>query len=149
MLTLQQMFDKALNGIRQQGGPAGIIHSHYGSKSCRYRITIDGQLRKCGVGHLIPDHGYDPEFDEIGSISELVDERGSQLRDACAGVFDPYDEATFDLLVCLQDAHDESLSLDPTANTTELFMPRFEAAMKDLADNTPGLTYTPPEGGAA
>lgn len=84
--TLQEIFDKCVGGLIQQGVPA------IGAYGCMYR-TEDGL--KCAVGQLVPDwvDGVD-ESDEPEAVYCLVYHH------------EPTDEVT-DLLECLQSAHDD------------------------------------------
>lgn len=113
---LQALFDKALTGIRQQGGFAVN-----GTLGCAYR-TRDG--RKCAVGHLIPDEIYKPDMEGHGA--DVVWERvspGATNKELC-------------LVTKLQGAHDTS---EFCGN-----MDSFESEMACIADSF-GLTYTPPK----
>jgi hypothetical protein len=68
MLTHQQIFDQALNGIRAQGALAQqSVHM-----GCRYRLEKDGKTLACGVGQLIPDNVYDGAV-ENASAARLID----------------------------------------------------------------------------
>lgn len=62
-MNRQEVFDTALNHMRQQGKRAG------GKYGCSYR-TPDGL--KCAVGALIPDENYDPEIEGLTANREEV-----------------------------------------------------------------------------
>ncbi len=59
-MTNQEYFDKSVNHIRTQGCAAF-------NGTCRYRhTTTDGKVLSCGIGGLIPDAKYDPDFENCG-----------------------------------------------------------------------------------
>jgi hypothetical protein len=71
MLTLQEMLDKMVEGLWQQGGPA--VDSN---DQCQY-ISHD---RKCAIGHLLPD---DLCHELSGSIVAIwASHREPQYQDA-------------------------------------------------------------------
>lgn len=98
-LTRQQILDRAVAHVRQQGGSAST------PAGCVYRRE-DG--RKCAIGALIPDNAYDPIFDGYAATDALsllqdVPSFAAALR---AGGVDPTDAA---FLSDLQSAHDALL----------------------------------------
>jgi hypothetical protein len=129
-LTKQQIFDKALNGVRQQGGPSnngvGVVSA---KGACAYRGTAG---TKCGIGHLIPDDHYLPRFDSANNSGVRRLLRGDLFRAALAagGVVEP----DIDFLEHIQRAHDGSSHQDQ-------FMPAFELEMRGLAARY-DLAYT-------
>lgn len=125
-MTEQEAFDRALNGIRSQGGPSMRQRESGYVMRCIYRSS-DG--RKCAVGWLIPDEKYDPDFDDKYSLEDLVDELGLDQGEGAP---------TLALLRQLQEAHDEAAIKYPNQ-----FMERWEERMKRLAE-VHGLSYTPP-----
>jgi hypothetical protein len=107
MLTKQQIFDKALVGVRLQGGPAANKNG-----TCRFRI--DGKA--CGVGQLIADQDYDPAWDFGGLIGVRMllrekEPEAVRFRDALmrSGV-DTGNESVRKLVQRMQDAHDNAVS---------------------------------------
>lgn len=60
-MTNQEIFDKVLNHLRQQGHAATVFIN--GETSCRYRAGDGGM---CAVGCLIPDELYTPEIEDNG-----------------------------------------------------------------------------------
>lgn len=124
-LTNQEIFDKALFGIRNQDYQMSTNRG-----GCAYRGTAaDGSTLKCAVGHCIPDDvahlwdadGYDPS---IGTIYRKYGEHFSKF----------FSEDSLPLLHQLQTAHDAILSSES-----------FEIEMMDIA-KVFGLVYTPVEG---
>jgi len=59
-MTNQEIFDKVLNALREQGIPS---RNDYGT--CMYRGNHD---LKCAIGHLIPDELYTPDIEKFGMI---------------------------------------------------------------------------------
>jgi hypothetical protein len=60
-MTAQEIFDKVINHLLQQGGPA-LNYNYDDDPVCRYRSNNG---LKCAVGCLIPDDQYDPLMEEI------------------------------------------------------------------------------------
>lgn len=61
MATLQETFDKVVNGLRKQGKKAGKpCQSANNGFSCMY---LDKDGNKCAAGQLIPPEKYDPSFE--------------------------------------------------------------------------------------
>jgi hypothetical protein len=118
----QEAFNKALFGVRAQGGPSMREQPGDGYPQCAYRGP-DGC--KCGVGHLIPDEKYEDRFEGKpaweGAIMEAV------------GLHSTDDPA---FLQALQKAHDEA-ALGMRKN----FISNFNAGMVKVADKY-GLEYT-------
>jgi len=56
-MTAQEVFDTAVNGIREQGG-----RSVNSAGNCMYR-SEDG--RKCAAGQLMPDSAYDKTMEDV------------------------------------------------------------------------------------
>lgn len=134
-MTPQQIFDKALTGIRAQGGPSvrapGSGDGSPGGR-CRYR---GDKGRMCAVGLLISDDAYSPGLEEAGGAdtTPVIDAlRLSGIKDFILPV---------GFLLSLQRAHDESSrgGLDG-----EAFFALFEPAMQLVASNF-GLKYEDPK----
>lgn len=89
---MQEAFDYVAAALVKQGGPAKDIGSD-GHERCVYRAR-DG--RKCGIGQLMPDDIYQPEFEGRG-IAWLI-ENGSFPK------LKPF----IHFLAELQDAHDNA-----------------------------------------
>ena len=124
-LTNQQIFDKALFGIRNQG-----YKKSANGEVCVYRSTQeDGSTLACAVGHCIPDdvaHLWDAD-DHDTSIGAIYHRYGKQFSEF-------FSEESLPLLSELQAVHD-----------TTTFPEVFEDSMKVIA-LTHGLVYTPPQG---
>lgn len=121
-LTLQQVFDNALRGVRAQGA---LSRDEW--RSCRYRMEEGGKQLRCGIGYSIPDELYNPDF-EGKTVQTLFD-------------WSPSIESLLPLerhiVVAIQHAHDDSYDLT-----------HFEIAMHDVADKH-GLTWTPADAAPA
>lgn len=132
-LTLQQIFDKALFGVRAQGRPSAV------DGVCKYRGP-DGT--KCGVGHLIPDNVYDERFDSgYYSVNSLI-VRSAEFRDALeAGGVNWRDHKVEVLLTGLQRAHDNAERRYYAFG--EPFLEAYNFRMRELAEIR-GLVYTEP-----
>ena len=69
-MILQEMFDKAVTGIKKQGrlsqGPKNPFDGKPGN--CYYRHP-DNPAVRCAVGHLIPDELYDRQAMEGRSVN--------------------------------------------------------------------------------
>ena len=113
-MTLQEMFDKAVTGIKKQGrlsqGPVNPLSGKPGS--CYYRHPDDPAVR-CAVGHLIPDELYHRQGMEGRSvISDNV--LGTSMR-ALLGIpprEDLYNSPVVSMLTRLQTAHDNALTVE-------------------------------------
>lgn len=139
MLTNQQIFDKALAGVRTQG-----VKSKPGPDSggCCYRgVGAAGAQLCCGVGHLIPDNAYLERFDSQDEPDLRV---GTMLKDLefskalISGGVEVSREEVKRLLAGLQVAHD--CASDFPAH----FLRSFNAGMESLALRE-GLSYTEPK----
>ena len=130
-MTDQEIFDKVLFAIRQQGRAAVetcIPVSGGGPVTlCRYRTTdkTTGAVLKCAAGHLIPDDRYTEDFE--GLPARAVWKRGAfpEVTEMQAGW----------LLSNLQNAHDHSLHNGS--------LTKWEENMQRIAQNH-GLTYQHP-----
>lgn len=130
-LTKQEIFDAALNGVREQY----YIRSMRVQGRCAYRGTDD---RKCGLGHSMPD-----------DIAEAADNYGVQgNQTTIRALLNPdnnfvlhqelcalYPESEVDFLESLQMAHD---CMDPRNPADS-----YEQAMQSIAF-TYCLAYTKP-----
>src|SRR5688572_6732803 len=98
MNTAQELYDTVARGIYNQG-----CRSVNREGVCQYRL---GNL-KCGIGQLIPDDKYNPEWDEYeATVVNLIEGRdASEDRVAVEATF-PEWEPHKDLLANLQLAHD-------------------------------------------
>lgn len=135
MKTLQEIFDFGLNHIRTQG-----VLCMDDKGNCLYR-NAEGQA--CIVGGFIPEHLYDPMFDELvgcfqsaTSYAQGDGERAdisNQFMDVLRSQkVDVDDGQVVDLLAEMQLAHDAA---DDLAN--------FETLMSDVAV-THSLDYKEP-----
>jgi len=116
-LTNQEIFDKALFGIREQGTQA----SQDTSGRCLYRSGIGS----CAIGHCIDDETA-KEWDEAeGDITE-ISERGDGLYHQYVNYFN---EDQLGFLLDLQKAHDEHLAQGKGSPH------QWELQMKEIAEN--------------
>lgn len=127
-LTLQQVFDNALNGVRGQGYKPSMSVD-----GCAYR-GFGG--RKCAIGHCIPDELYDPSMDAYPTGVAVLREKFPPVDALFSGL------STHDL-GRLQGIHDD---LSNTAGS--LAQQQFEREMQRFAEER-GLTYTAPQPAAA
>jgi hypothetical protein len=72
--------------------------------SCRLR---SGDGRKCAIGSLVADHVYRPEIEGIGISYYRHARDGSLLRALYASEVNAYDPAIIDLLIELEEVHDD------------------------------------------
>lgn len=122
-LTSQEIFDKALFGIRGQD------YKQSGSSSaCKYRYTDENDTKLCcAVGHCIDDDTaemWDSEL--LTSIVHVFNYRTSEFNQF-------FDESQLPLLSDLQHAHDNVLGLSNM---------QWEEEMIDIA-KVYNLNYTP------
>lgn len=92
-MTNQEIFDKVLAHLRQQGEAAKS------GGNCAYRSS-NGNM--CAIGCLMPDEVYRPEY-EGAEVTILPHD----VLLACG--IDPYDGEQMRLCDFLQDAHDHEL----------------------------------------
>ena len=100
-MNLQQMFDKAVGGIKAQGCLSKVTTGTSGVTACYYRHP-DNPAVRCAVGHLIPDEVYDRSMEGCGSFSVLA---RPEVGEALA-LPKNHDEVGH-LLASLQGAHDD------------------------------------------
>lgn len=148
MLSLQEMFDKALFGVRAQGRK-----SVNADGACAYRGAsfLADQRLACGVGHLIPDEAYDPVLDKCEiegdgvAVScllapfnvDITDDQRNAFKHAMSATgVDLGDQKVREFLIELQDAHDSVFE-------NGHFIRGFNESMRRLAERYK-LTYTPP-----
>ena len=94
-MNMQEVFDKAVNGIRAQGAL-----SVNGEGLCCYRGPAE---TKCFVGQLITDEAYDPELEGAGAAMSSV--LAALVRSGVGGL-------PVNFLVDCQVAHDDADDLD-------------------------------------
>lgn len=144
-MTAQQVFDKVLAGMRQQGAPSYYLDSK-GNPGCRYRSTIDGVVRKCAAGLLLDDALYDPEFEgtavDVHETGEASGGEERMLENAMIGSGVPRE--CLRLVRDMQGEHDV-LAYDLVWGHIEDqdFLPEFEVRMMKIA-SADGLEYTQP-----
>lgn len=123
-LTNQQIFDKALFGIRGQD-----YKKSANGDVCLYRsVREDGGTLACAVGHCIPDDvaqvwDHDGFDSSIGAICHKYEKYFSEF----------FSEDSLPLLCQLQTTHDTILSPES-----------FEIEMMYIAEEY-NLVYTPPQ----
>lgn len=115
---MQDLFDRAVTGAKQQGCLAKASGG-----GCFYRDPDNPAIR-CAVGHLIPDALYRPNLEDVNAGSLL--EENPHIA-AALGVTFP--GAVVDMLADLQVAHDFSKDVGG-----------FLLAAKDVARNY-GLNF--------
>lgn len=108
-MTLQEMFDKAVGGIKAQNC---LSRNFCRPTVCYYRHPDDPAVR-CAVGHLIPDELYDGKKMEGSSVnSDAV--LGPSMR-AALGI-SPREELhnvpAVTMLSTLQTAHDNAHTVE-------------------------------------
>lgn len=108
MLTLQQIFDKAVGGVIRQGRLAR-------EGACSYRLGDVPDGPACGVGQLIPNEHYTARMEGC-EIRLVLDEDESTVADERPLFYKAFDAAGVNyraaqvrnLLIALQAAHDSS-----------------------------------------
>jgi len=95
-MTAQEIFDKVINHLLQQGGPA-LNYNYDDDHKCRYRSNNG---LKCAVGCLIPDDQYDPLMEGMGVIVTFPS--SDPLNNWIAKYYEPHRH----LLGALQSLHD-------------------------------------------
>ena len=125
-LTNQQIFDKALFGIRNQDYQMSVK-----GERCAYRgIAADGSTLKCAVGHCISDE--DARLWDCGA-SNVSDTAIDDVAAAYPDIFSQYfTDNQLPLLVELQDAHDTQLHTSS----------EWESKMEEIAREY-NVVYTP------
>lgn len=111
-MTEQEIFDKAVIGIVEQGGPATRGE---GSVACEY---LNEEGKRCALGHCIPE-SYSLEACKLMTLNEVHD-----LPELC--------EVPFEFLEKLQKCHDCAVS--DNVNQGEEFMPNFLRYAQNFAD---------------
>lgn len=113
-MTLQEIFDKSVAGIKKQGRLSqGPVNPGTGKPGmCYYRHPDDPAVR-CAVGHLIPDELYDRKLMECRDVtSDNV--LGTSMR-ALLGIpirVDAHPSPVVSMLSQLQTAHDNSSTVE-------------------------------------
>lgn len=125
-MTLQEIYDRALFGIRGQNYQQSLIG---GTGHCKYRG--DDSL-KCGVGHSIDDDCLARAMDAHVQTHILSLLRAPEFKQKLNDIYGQIDTPKEQLLADLQWAHDQRLKESPDS---------FERAMFDLAE-TYDLQYT-------
>lgn len=122
MLNKQEIFDKCLGHLRNQGKPA-IVNG-----GCAYRGPND---TRCAIGFLIADEYYRKDLEEANVSSANVQE---SLRASGYDIDSPEDESFLNSLQC--ELHDDMYLSDN-------FLEDLEPAAKGFAD-TYNLDYKEP-----
>lgn len=129
-MTEQEIFDKVLFGIREQGSLCYETDED-GNGVCKYRLERDGKTLKCAAGHLIPDADYLPAMEGY-TIVELLDTgslEGSLAKESI--------ENNLFLIRLLQEVHDYYTNAPAEMCT-------WERRMRNMASNLE-LHYTEPK----
>jgi len=128
-MNAQEIFDKVVAHLRQQGEASAEIDEETADVYCRYRaVSSTGKHLMCAAGCLIPDEIYDAKNMEgrrWGSISTDYPE----LRKL---------EAHFVLIEALQKAHDGAAN-----HPYKPFMKQLELCLQYIAEDF-SLEYTAP-----
>lgn len=95
-MTIQEVFDKAVRGLRDQGWRKASVGGDWISGACKYR-TSSGL--RCAIGHVIPDEKYSPKL-EGRSAYDVAHHIGLVIEDMPSGFF----------LNRLQECHDQALN---------------------------------------
>ena len=115
MITLQEIFDRAVIGVITQGKPS-VTKTACGASRCLYRGEAG---TKCAVGHLIDDAVYTPDLEGNECVRTLV----MQALEQSLGKLP---EDSFNLIIQLQLTHD-------VASTGSDFLPAFIARAREIA----------------
>jgi hypothetical protein len=131
-MSLQEIFDFAVNHLRTQGVPSVAPD---GARQCLYRGP-DGT--KCAFGAFISDDEYLPHME---GKTVFVLARNSYLPATAS-------DEQLSLLYSLQLAHDETQAvLDVDGDLIPgTYLERLEASLRDVAKKH-NLVYAAPEGG--
>lgn len=123
-LTMQEVFDKSVNGLRKQGRRASLPGRDF---ACMYRLENDedGTTLKCAAGMLIDDEHYGPHLENRNCHSYTV--RMALIK---SGV-DMTDRETERLVGDLQNIHDGTPRVEDWERLWERLAGQFN------------LTYTP------
>ncbi len=142
MLPLQEIFNRGLTAIRQQGKPS----MKPGTQACLYRAP-DGS--KCLIGHFIPDGVYNADWDDPAASQSTSGVMGLARHDndfltmlvsqGLVSADNPHSTSRLSELRELQSAHDEAGMGGPE----ESFLERFEKEMARTAREL-GLYYEEP-----
>jgi hypothetical protein len=124
-LTLQQVFDNAVRGICEQGGPAYDAPT----MTCNYRMPMpDGSMRKCGIGQSIPDDVYSEDIEGIGIANLITDGNDfGEYRDVEHLFRSDLNVADLDLIQTIHDAAARKDSYKPGHPSYAPFMEEFLA----------------------
>lgn len=108
-MTLQEIFDKSVTGIKTQGRLSqGPVNPGNGKPGACYYRHPDNPTVRCAVGHLIPDELYDRKMEGRNVCSDAV--LGTSMRErlgiprSTAGMSSP----AVSMLSQLQTTHDNS-----------------------------------------
>lgn len=116
--TLQEVIDKTLAFLEEQGEPSALIDrdddGFAKDVTCKYRARLGyGRVLKCAAGYWMPD---DLPFDELEAISigSLTTEKDMSLRHLCPGIQLSEEESPqlIKVLTDLQYAHDTAAEND-------------------------------------
>lgn len=146
-MTAQQIFDKVLTGLRQQGAPS-YYQDDDDRVECRYRAKNNGVVYKCAAGLSMDDGLYRPYMEGTAVLLDghhIMDDKVVRgILDALVGSGVP--QNLLPLVRDLQYVHD-SLANDVGKGNIDPrdFPEEFELQMRALAKSE-GLEYAPPAG---
>lgn len=112
-MTLQEIFDKSVTGIKTQGrlsqGPVNPGNGKPGV--CYYRHPDDAAVR-CAVGHLIPDELYDRKMEGRNVRSDAVLGTAMRERLGTPRSHAGHPSPAVSMLSQLQTAHDNAPTVE-------------------------------------
>ena len=100
MLTIKNIYESVTAHLLSQGA---VSEDENGS--CRLR-SPNG--RKCAIGSLLRDECYQPDFEGIGISYYRGTTDGALLRALYASQIDVYRPEVMDLLIELEEVHDDA-----------------------------------------
>ena len=118
------MFEKAVNGVINQGTLSSRFTDNEATTNCYYRHP-DKKGVKCAVGQLIDDKYYDASFDKSGIGGTTYMSRIDIQRAVSKSLGKTFTDAENRLLHYLQQDHDTSKNLhtflDRVKRTAKIF----------------------------
>ena len=127
-MKAQEIFDRALQGVLNQGSPS-MRHEFGEISRCSYR---NAENKKCSIGHvwsgLIPDHCE--IWDSGDSIDDLLSSTHKHTLDRL-GLFEDY--MSRQLLRYIQQAHDDAALSNPFNDARFIVM--FKDLMRAVSEN--------------
>lgn len=125
-MTTQQAYEAIRKYFTRPDAELAQIPEHLMSEqdmgsNCVYRKVIQGRVRKCAVGCLIPKRLYSPKMEQRAAVQVI--EEFPEVKNLLDGV-------SLDFISCAQTCHDDSATveqfvadLDELAHTHGLEVP--------------------------